>query len=159
MKEFKFKGKKLCDYIVYTNDEKKYIAIFKNYEKNIQEIEISNTIMEFFINEKRKEKKQRNEFDRHIEHSEIYENNLQSRLIDKSISLEDEFTNKQIYNELKDAINCLTDVQKRRIQMYYFENKTLKEIAEIEGCSIMSVKDSLDLAIHNLEKKLKKFKK
>ena len=159
MKEFKFKGKKICDYIVYTNNENKHIAVFTDYENNIHKVEISSLIKEALINEKRKEKKQQNEFDRHIEHSEIYENKLPFRVMDKPISLEDEFSNKQINIELKNAINSLSELQKRRIQMYYFENKTLKEIAEIEGCAIMSVKDSLDLAINNLEKKLRKFKK
>lgn len=158
MKKFKFKGKKLCDYIVYTDDKNKHIAVFKDYENNIREVEISDLIKEALIMEKRKEKNQQNEFDRHIEHSEIYENKLPFRVMDKPISLEDEFASKQINRELKNAINSLSDLQKRRIQMYYFENKTLKEIAEIEGCAIMSVKDSLDLAINNLEKKLKKFK-
>ena len=40
MREFKVKGKKLCDYIVYTNKENKHIAVFKDYENNIQKVEI-----------------------------------------------------------------------------------------------------------------------
>ena len=96
MKEFKFKGKKLCDYMVFTNEENKHIAAFKDYENNIQEVEISSLIKEALINEKRKEKNQKNEFDRHIEHSDIYENKLPSRVMYKPISLEDEFENKQI---------------------------------------------------------------
>ena len=158
MKIFNYKGKKLCDYIVYTNENNKHIAIFRDSENKIQEVEISSIIKDALINEKRKEKRQKNEFDRHIEHSVVYENKLHSRVMDKPISLEEQFENKLINKELKDAINSLSELQKRRIKMYYFENKTLKEIAEIEGCAIMSVKDSLDIAIDKLEKKLKKFK-
>ncbi len=158
MKEFYLKGKKLCDYIVYTNKKNKHIAIFKDSENKIKRVEISNIVFELLINEKKKEKSQQNEYDRHIEHSEIYENNLPSRVMDKPISLEEQFENKLINKELKEAINSLSELQKRRIQMYYFENKTLREIAEIEGCAIMSIKDSLDVAINKLEKKLKKFK-
>ena len=158
MKKFNYKGKKLCDYIVYTNNKNKLIAVFKDSENKIQEVEISDIIKDTLIKERLIEKRQQNEFDRHIEHSEIYENKLPARVLDKPISIEDEFANKLLNKELKNAINSLSELQKRRIQMYYFENKTLKEIAEIEGCAIMSVKDSLDLAINNLEKKLKKFK-
>ncbi len=158
MKIFNYKGKRLCDYIVYTNENNKHIAIFRDGENKIQEIEISSIIKDALINEKRKEKRQKNEFDRHIEHSIVYENKLNSRAMDKPISLEEQFENKLINKELKDAISSLSELQKRRIKMYYFENKTLKEIAEIEECAIMSVKDSLDLAIEKLEKKLKKFK-
>lgn len=56
---------------------------------------------------------------------------------------------------LKDAINKLTDVQKRRIKMYYFEDMTLNQIAQIENCSIISVKESIDTAIKKLQKNLK----
>ena len=37
---------------------------------------------------------------------------------------------KILYEELYKAINMLTDTQKRRIKLYYFEDKTLKEISE-----------------------------
>ena len=158
MKIFNYKVKKICDYIVYTNEHNKHIAMFRDAENKIQKVEISSIIREALINEKRKEKRQKNEFDRHIEHSVIYENKLHSRVMDKPISLEEQFENKIINKKLKDAINSLSELQKRRIKMYYFENKTLKEIAEIEKCAIMSVKDSLNNAINKLGKKLKKFK-
>ena len=73
MKIFNYKGKKLCDYIVYTNEKNKHIAIFRDGENKIQEVEISDIIKEALINEKRKEKRQKNEFDRHIEHYALYE--------------------------------------------------------------------------------------
>ncbi len=57
MKKFKFKGKKICDYIVYTNSENKHIAVLTDYENNIHKVEISSLIKEVLINEKRKEKK------------------------------------------------------------------------------------------------------
>lgn len=158
MDQFNDKGQKLCDYIIYKNEENKNIAIFKDSENNIHEVEISDIIIEALNNEKRKEKRQKNEFDRHIEHYALYEYQLNTKAMDKPINLEEQFENKLINRELKEAINSLSELQKRRIQMYYFENKTLKEISEIEGCAITSVKESLDNAVNKLEKKLKKFK-
>lgn len=158
MKKFNYKGKKLCDYIVYTNNKNKLVAVFKDSENKIQKVEISDIIKDTLIKERLIEKRQQNEFDRHIEHSEIYENKLPARVLDKPISIEDEFANKLLNKELKNAIDSLSELQKRRIQMYYFDNKKLKEIAKIENCSIMSVKNSLDLAIKKLAKKLKNFK-
>ena len=158
MKIFKIKNEKLCDYIIYTNEKNKHILTFKNYEGNTQKVEINNIIKEALMEEKKKEKCQQNEFDRHIEHFKIHEDKLPSRIMNKPISLEDEFENKLINKEIKNAINSLSELQKRRIQMYYFDNKTLSEITKIEGCAIVSIKDSLDLAINNLEKNLKKFK-
>ena len=56
---------------------------------------------------------------------------------------------------LKNAINTLSLVQKRRIKMYYFEDMTLKQIAELEHCSIMSVKESINSGINKLRKIIK----
>lgn len=156
MKKFKLTGKKLCDYVVYINDENKYIAVFKDYENNIKEVEISNTIKNALIQEKREEKKQQNEFDRHIEHSEIYENKLPFRVMDKPISLEEDFENKFINKKLKDAISSLSETQKRRIYMYYFEKLTQQEIADKEGISLRAVQYTLNHALEELKKFFKK---
>ena len=73
----------------------------------------------------------------------------------KPISIEEEVENNVLLDDLKKAINCLTEVQKRRLKLYYFEDKTLKEIAELEHCSISSAKESIDSAINKLKKILK----
>ena len=52
-------------------------------------------------------------------------------------------------------MSILSNIQKRRIKMYYFDDMTLKEIAKIEKCSIMSVKESIDSGINKLRKNLK----
>lgn len=155
MKIFNYKGKRLCDYIVYTNENNKHIAIFRDGENKIQEIEISSIIKDALINEKRKEKRQKNEFDRHIEHSIVYENKLNSRVMDKPINLEDEVIKKTLIKEIKSELNKLPEVQKERIKKYFFENKTYDEIAKDEGVN----KTSVMRAINNgLEKILKKIK-
>ena len=46
MKIFNYNGKKLCDYIVYTNEYNKHIAIFRDANNKIQEVEISDIIKE-----------------------------------------------------------------------------------------------------------------
>lgn len=152
MRKFKFKGEKLCDYIVYTNNKNKHIAVFRDSENNIQEVEISSSIKEVLIKEKRKEKSQQNEFDRHIEHSEIYEDKLPSRVMDKPISLEDEIENKLINKKLKDAISSLSEIQKRRINMYYFKKMSQQEIANKEGISLRAVQYTLNHALQELKK-------
>lgn len=155
MKIFNYNGKKLCDYIVYTNEYNKHIAIFRDANNKIQEVEISDIIKDALINEKRKEKRQKNEFDRHIEHSIVYENKLNSRVMDKPIDLEDEVIKKTLIKEIKSELNKLPEVQKERIKKYFFENKTYDEIAKDEGVN----KTSVMRAINNgLEKILKKIK-
>ena len=94
-----------------------------------------------------------NEYDRHIEHIDLDENSLYSKGGCQTLSTELIVEQKLQSEELYLAINKLSDIQKRRIKMYYFEDMNLREIAEKEGCSIMSVKESIESGI----KKLKNF--
>lgn len=47
----------------------------------------------------------------------------------------------------------LTELQQRRIHLYYIEKKTLKEIADMEGSALQSVHESIVSAINNLKAK------
>lgn len=137
----------------YTNN--KYIISFKDINGIIHSIEVEESIYDAFDKFELEDLKEINEYDRHIEHSEIYENNLYARALYKPVSLEELFTQKLEYDELKNAIDQLSKIQKRRIIMYYFEDKTLREIAGIEHCQIMSVKESIDAGIKKIKKILK----
>lgn len=72
------------------------------------------------------------------------------------MSLEDEFIRKSRFEDLINAINKLSDVQKRRIKMYYFEQLKLEKIAEIEHTSFQMISKSIKQGIENLKKILKK---
>lgn len=97
-----------------------------------------------------------NEYDRHIEHSEIYEDNLCARAMDKPTGLEDYIIQKSTFEDLKKAIDLLPEVQKRRIKKYYFEDKTEQQIADEENATHQSVHIILERALENLKKILKK---
>ena len=137
----------------YIEEKNIYVVSFKDGKGRLQEVEVSKEIYKVFDKSELQDIRQLNEYDRHIEHSEIFENNLEARAMDKPISLEEIIETKLLNEDLKKAIDSLSEVQKRRIKMYYFEDKTLREIAEIEHCKIMSVKDSIDVGI----KKIRKF--
>ena len=96
-----------------------------------------------------------NEFDRHIEHSEIYENNLEKRAKEKTISMEEEFIQKATFEELKKAIERLEEPYRKRIILYYFNNKNETEIAEIEGISQQAISKTLHIALEKLKEFLK----
>lgn len=53
---------------------------------------------------------------------------------------------------LHKALDLLTDTQRRRLHMYYFQNMTYQEIALIEKCKIPSVCESMKIAKRNLRK-------
>ncbi len=144
-------------YILITINNK-YIIKFTDSKHIEQEIEVSKEVFDIFNDSELKDLSQLNEYDRHIEHNEILENKLNARSVKKSILIDELVEKKEEQETLINTINSLSKVQKRRIIAYYFRNKNLREIAESEGCSIMSVKESLDSAIKKMQKILKNSK-
>ena len=132
-----------------------YLIKFLDSKRKLQVIEVSYEVFKVFDNYELQDLKQLNEYDRHIEHSKIYENNLELRSKYKALSVEDEIIRKRTIEELKKAIDLLSEIQKRRVKMYYFENKTFEEIAKIEKISRQNVHKSIGIAIEKLKKNLK----
>ena len=63
---------------------------------------------------------------------------------------------RQILNEeLHKAITQLPDTQRRRLVLYYFQQLTYEQIAEVEGCRYQSVQESILSAIEKLRKYFK----
>lgn len=135
----------------------KFFVSFKDGMGISQEIEINEKQNNAFNEFELEDLSEMNEFDRHIEHSEIYENNLEKRAKEKTISMEDEFIQKATFEELKRAIEMLPEIQKRRIKKYYFEDKNEYRIAEEEHATHQSVHIVLERGIKNLKKILKNF--
>lgn len=52
---------------------------------------------------------------------------------------------------IREAIQQLGDVQKRRIIMYYFDDLTQQTIAEIEGVSQPAIQASIDIALRKIK--------
>ena len=64
----------------------------------------------------------------------------------------DEVISKLDKERLLSALNCLSENQKRRITLYYFQGLTYRQIARIDGVSDMSVRESIAGAIKKLKK-------
>ena len=94
-----------------------------------------------------------NEVDNHYEHSELTEATLNARALHKPETVEDIVSHRIQSKKLREAIVHLPKTQRTRLLLYYFEDKTYQQIAEMEGCTIMPIKRSIDAAL----KKLKKF--
>lgn len=133
----------------------KYVVTFKDGTNKLKVVEISEKIFQTMNSFELDDISELNEFDRHIEHSEVFENNLNERAMDKPISLEDEIIRKAGFDELKKAINMLPEVQKRRIKMYYFDELSVYQIADMEHSSHQAISKSLGLAIQKLKEILK----
>ena len=68
-------------------------------------------------------------------------------------SAEDEYMHNKDLGVLRGVYETLTEIEKRRMDMYYYAGFTLREIADIEGTSLNAVNKS----IRNGLKKLKNF--
>ncbi len=93
-----------------------------------------------------------NEVDNHYEHSEQTEASLNRRAVMPQESVEETVSQHMEAEALHRAIAKLPDIQRRRLILYYFGEFTYQQIAEMEGCTVMPVKRSIDTAIRNLKK-------
>ncbi len=93
-----------------------------------------------------------NEVDNHYEHAEQTEASLNRRAVMPQESVEETVSRHMEVEALHRAIAKLPDIQRRRLILYYFGEFTYQQIAEMEGCTVMPVKRSIDTAIRNLKK-------
>lgn len=96
-----------------------------------------------------------NEIDNHYEHSELTEATLARRAAHKPEGM-DAFILEKMQNDcLKEHIAMLPPVQRRRLVLHYYGQFTCKQIAELDHCTVIAVKKSLDTARKNLKKMMK----
>ncbi len=139
----------------YIEEKNIYIIEFKDAEGILQEVEVSEKIYKVFDGFELEDLSELNKYDNHIEHSELYDNTLEKRMMDKPINLDDEIIRRTTFENLRKAINKLPEIQKRRIKKYYFDEKTQQKIADEENVDIRAVQYSLNLALKNLKEILK----
>lgn len=143
--------------LIKDGDRNLYIVTFKDALGIVQTIEVTKAVWELFDEYERLDISKMNEFDRHTEHSEIYEDNLVKRAKENTISIEDEFIQKATFEELKKAIEILPEPQKRRIKKYYFEDKNEYQIAREENTTHQAINQSLKIGREKIKTILKNF--
>lgn len=136
-----------------------YKVTFKDSKGILRIVEINKEIYETLDRFELDDLIELNEYDRHIEHSEVFEITLTKRAIEKSISIDEQIENNIINKQIRNALDSLSDIQRRRIKLYYFDGLTQQEIADKEGVSLRAVQYTLNSAINELKKILKNFKK
>ena len=134
----------------------KYYIKFKDSMNKEQLVEVDATIYKVFDDSELNDISEMNEYDNHIEHSEIYEYKIDLISSRRSKSIEELIEDKMLHEDLKKAIQQLSEVQRRRVKKYYFEGKNINQIANEELCSKVAIKYSIDIAIQKLKEILKK---
>lgn len=129
----------------------KYYILFIDVNNHIQKVELSKKLFDSFNKFELVDISQMNEYDRHYEHSEVYEKTLNKKNVAVSQSLEEHFEDVLVMENLHMAITKLPEVQKRRLKKYYFEEKTFDEIALEEGCTYQSIQRSVYRAVAKIK--------
>ena len=107
----------------YINEEDNYAVLFKDSKGILQSVNVSEVVFKMMDRFELDDICEMNEFDRHIEHSELTENNLEARALNKSIGLEDYVIQESTFEDLKKAIDLLPEIQ-RRIRRYDTETNS-----------------------------------
>lgn len=129
----------------------KYYILFIDVNNHIQKVELSKKLFDSFNKFELEDISQMNEYDRHYEHSEVYEKTLNKKNVAVSQSLEEHFEDVLVMENLHMAITKLPEVQKRRLKKYYFEEKTFDEISLEEGCTYQSIQRSVYRAVAKIK--------
>ena len=133
----------------------RYYLAFMDSTGTEQCMEIDKTLFDVFDRFELDDISFMNEVDRHYEQSEQTEQSLNRRAVQPLKSVEDTVFQRAEVETLRQAIAKLPEKQRRRLVLYDFGDFTYEQIAEMEGCTIMPVKRSIDVAIRELKNFLK----
>ena len=125
-----------------------YIIDFKDIKGNFNSVKVSKEVFEVFDEAERYENSKYKEYANRIIHFDIVIENISN-----NTSIEDKILYDNDICILKNIIDELPNIQKRRLVKYFFEDKTLEQIAKEERCSKVAIKYSIDIAIDRISKK------
>lgn len=139
--------------ICFENEQVRYYLAFVDGNGIKQHIEINQELFAAFNEFELEDISFLHKIERHYERLEMTENELYKKAVTYQKAIEEIALQNIDMDKLKQAIKLLPDIQRRRLTLYYFDSYTYKQIATMDNCTIMAVKQSVDIAI----KKLKKF--
>ena len=143
------KKDKYNPYELTVENEEYYVAFYDGQGFHHKE-RISRELYELFDRFELEDISQLNVISRYQEHSELTEGTLNQRALIQPEAMEDSVYRKIMHDQLHTAIAKLPDIQRRRVLLYYFGGYTYERIAEMEGCTKMAVKFSIDIAVKKL---------
>lgn len=112
----------------YIEEKNIYTITFKDVKGHLNKVEVSEEVYRVFDKFELQDIKELNEYDRHIEHSEIFENNLESRALNKQIPTDEIVENKINNEKLREAIQELPKIQRERLKNITLKIKLLKKL-------------------------------
>ena len=132
--------------------EELYFIKFKD-ENGEHLVTVTKEVFDVFDESEKEDNKMMVRNSRYIHKYELSDEALSNKMLNNQTSIEDKLINDFEIEELYEAINELSDIQKRRIRKYFFEDKTFEEIAKEENCTKRAVKFTIDIALEKISKK------
>ena len=134
-----------------------YYVAFEDGQGVHYETEVTLAVYAEFQCFVKQERNLRRSDERHIEQLGVSEGLLYQRALYPPKSVEELVFDHLLSDELRTAIQKLEKIQRRRFVLHHEFGLTFEQIAEMEGCSKMAVKHSLDKAKTSITKKIKKY--
>ena len=132
--------------------EELYFIRFRD-EKGEHLVTVSKEVFDVFDESEKQDNNMMVRNSRYIHKYELNDEALNNKMLNNQTSIEDKLISDFEIQELYEAINELSDIQKRRIRKYFFEDKTFDEIAKEENCTKRAVKFTIDIALEKISKK------
>ena len=134
------------------------IRIKDFYKDAIGEIEytyVSEEVYEALVNTFRKEAHAEEMRDlRHVTKDGYVEGDTEDLLLFSEESLEDYVIRRIELENMRRAMKNLSATQKERLQMYFFEGLSYRQMGEKLGISHIAARDSIELAIKKIRKNM-----
>jgi len=118
---------------------------------NGQEIKVTKRIADYLETERLREQAEEKRDSRHLSDKDIDRNDIDDFIKDKPADFVEQIADASEAEYLRLALKSLTDTQRRRVQMYFFDGFTYEQIAEFEGISIAAVNQSIFAALKKLK--------
>ena len=118
----------------------------------IRKVEVTDELIECFENFRKTINNQEKSDERHIDFRSVEDAENEAIIIHSAKSIEEIIFKDQKKEQLHLALSSLTDIQRRRIMLHYFDGMTIKEIAKLESVVIRVVSRSIRKAEENIAK-------
>lgn len=139
-------------YTLISTDDGRFFAYFKDGEGSDQLSEITKDLYQEMLQQAREDDAYLRWNRRHIDeerNTDELPNSLGSSNVRR---LEDAVIAKVLFDEESPARKAVTDLQWRRLILYYFLELTLEEIAKLEGCNYQAIQNTISKAKEILKK-------
>ena len=134
-----------------------YYVSFTDGQSVHRETEVSRSVYLEFRHFIKRERNLRRWDERHTEQSELSDEAINKRTLSQPKSLEETVFDNLLNEKLQMAIQQLPEIQRRRFIIYYEYGLTYEQIAEMENCSKVAVKYTIDKARTIILKKFESF--